>query len=64
MTREYHLIDLADGISLGGFETLAGARQFAREESLPAWDIFHGNARVEYHDPRRTAVQPQEIRFP
>ena len=35
-----------------GFETLAGARQCAREKGLPAWDIFHGNVRVEYHDPR------------
>ena len=49
---EYHLIDLATGRSEGGFETLAGARQGAREKSLAAWDIFHGNVRVEYHDPR------------
>ena len=48
---EYHLINLATGISHGGFETLAGARQAAREKDLPAWDIFHGNVRVEYHDP-------------
>ena len=40
--REYHLIDLARGISHGGFISLAGARQFARQERLPAWDIFHG----------------------
>ena len=33
------------------FESLAGARQFARQEGLPAWDIFHGNDRIEYHDP-------------
>jgi hypothetical protein len=44
--REYHLIDLAVGVSYGGFETLAGARQFAREEGLRAWDIFHGNGRI------------------
>jgi hypothetical protein len=49
---EYHLIDLATGCSEGGFETLAGARQGAREKGLSAWDIFHGNVRVEYHDPR------------
>jgi hypothetical protein len=49
--REYHLIDLTVGISHGGFATLSGARQFAREEGLPAWDIFHGNDRIEYHDP-------------
>jgi hypothetical protein len=49
---EYHLIDLMTGVSHGGFDTLAGARQTAREKRLPAWDIFHGNLRVEYHDPR------------
>ena len=49
---EYHLIDLATGVSHGGFETLTGARQYAGEKSLLAWDIFHGNVRVEYHDPR------------
>jgi hypothetical protein len=48
--REYHLIDLV-GISHGGFVSLAGARQFARQEGLSGWDIFHGNDRVEYHDP-------------
>ena len=48
--REYHLIDLV-GISHGGFVSLAAARQFARQEGLPAWDIFHGNDRIEYHDP-------------
>jgi hypothetical protein len=48
--REYHPIDLV-GTSHGGFQTLAGARQFAREERLRAWDIFHGNDRIEYHDP-------------
>jgi hypothetical protein len=49
---EYHLIDLATGVSHGGFDTLAGARQSAREEGLSAWDIFHADVRVEYHDPR------------
>ena len=49
---EYHLIDLVAGCSEGGFETLAGARQSAREKGLSAWDIFHGNVRVEYHDPQ------------
>jgi len=47
-----HLIDLTTGVSHGGFETLTGARQSAREKGLSAWDIFHGNVRVEYHDPR------------
>jgi hypothetical protein len=50
--REYHLIDLSTRVSHGGFETLTGARQYAGEKSLLAWDIFHGNVRVEYHDPR------------
>jgi hypothetical protein len=49
---EYHLINLATGVSHGGFETLSGARQRAREEGLAAWDIFNGNVRIEYHDPR------------
>ena len=31
---EYHLINLATGVSHGGFETLAGARQSAREKHL------------------------------
>jgi hypothetical protein len=31
---EYHLIDLAIGVSHGGFETLTGARQCAREKGL------------------------------
>ena len=44
---EYHLINLATGVSHGGFETLSGARQRAREEGLAAWDIFHGNVRVD-----------------
>ena len=49
---EYHLINLATGVSHGGVGTLSAARQCAREKGLPAWDIFHGNVRVEYHDPR------------
>jgi len=59
--REYHLIDLAVGISHGGFESLAGARQFARQEGLPAWDIFHGNDRIEYHDGRRRPAKPRSF---
>ena len=52
MAAEYHLIDLAYGISHGGFRSLEAARQYARDEDLIAWDIFRGNVRVEYHDPR------------
>jgi hypothetical protein len=48
----YHLIDLVIGFSHGGFETLAEAQQSAREKGLSAWDIFHGDVRVEYYDPR------------
>ena len=48
---EYHLIDLSTGVSHGGFETLTGARQCAREKGLADY-IFHGNVRVEYHEPR------------
>jgi hypothetical protein len=55
-TREYHLICRATGQSLGGFETLAGARQYAREEDLEVWDIFHGNLLVERHEPGRQEV--------
>ena len=35
---EYHLIDLAACFSEGGFATLAGARQGAREKGLAAWE--------------------------
>ena len=49
---EYHLIDLATGFSHGGFKSLAAARQYAREEAIPAWQIFRGNVRIEQHDPR------------
>jgi hypothetical protein len=50
---EYHLICRTTGASHGGFESLAGARQYAREEGLEAWDIFHGNLLVERHEPVR-----------
>jgi hypothetical protein len=45
--REYHLICRTTGQSYGGFATLLGAREYAREEKLEAWDIFHGNRLVE-----------------
>lgn len=50
---EYHLICRTTGVSHGGFESLAGARQYARDEGLEAWDIFHGNLLVERHEPGR-----------
>ena len=49
---EYHLIDLATGFSHGGFKSLAAARQYAREEAIPAWQVLRGNVRIEQHDPR------------
>jgi hypothetical protein len=49
--REYHLVCRVTGESHGGFETLTGARQYAREDGLEAWDIFHGNMLVERHEP-------------
>jgi hypothetical protein len=48
---EYHLIDLRTGVSHGGFVSLEAARFVAREHGLRAWQIFHGNRRVEHHDP-------------
>jgi hypothetical protein len=53
---KYHLIDLATGLSCGGFKSLAAARQYAREESMIAWDVFHGNIHVERHDPRNDRI--------
>jgi hypothetical protein len=46
-SKEYHLICRTTGQSHGGFATLAGAREYGREEELEAWDIFHGNRLVE-----------------
>ena len=61
---EYHLIDLATGVSHGGFEALSGARQFAHEKRLPAWDIFHGNLgrvpRSAQDQPGRLTLRPAE----
>jgi hypothetical protein len=48
---EYHLVDLGTGVSYGGFESLEAARIIARERGLASWQIFHGNARIEHHDP-------------
>jgi hypothetical protein len=49
--KEYHLVDLLSGESLGGFVTLAAARAEARAARLTSWDIFQGNVRIERHDP-------------
>jgi hypothetical protein len=53
---EYHLIDRRSGRSRGGFATLEGARTWARWAGLGAWDIFHGNAAVERHEPDSDAA--------
>jgi hypothetical protein len=42
--KEYHLVDLLTGESLGGFTTLAGAREEARASGLTSWDIFRAPA--------------------
>lgn len=49
--HEYHLVDFKAGVSHGGFASLEAARAIARELELPSWEIFHGNKRVEHHDP-------------
>ena len=49
--KEYHLVDLLTGESLGGFVTLAAAREEARAAGLTSWDIFQTNVRIERHDP-------------
>jgi hypothetical protein len=56
MEAEYHLIDLATGLSHGGFRFLEAARVYARKEAMVAWDIFRGNAHVERHDPRTDRI--------
>ena len=49
--KEYHLVDLLTGESLGGFATLAAAREEARAAGLTSWNIFQANVRIERHDP-------------
>jgi hypothetical protein len=49
--KEYHLISLLDGQSHGGFISLSGARQYAREENIENWEIYRGNRLVERHCP-------------
>lgn len=58
-SREYHLICRATGESYGGFATLAGAREYAREEELEAWDIFDGNRLVERREHTRVHVREE-----
>lgn len=52
LASEYHLIDIQNGVSCGGFVSLEGARQYAREEALVAWEIWRQRNLVERHDPR------------
>jgi hypothetical protein len=47
--KEYHLISLSDGQSHGGFVSLAGARQYARDENIEIWEIYHGNRLIKRH---------------
>jgi hypothetical protein len=49
--HEYHLLDFKKGVSHGGFASLEAARAVARELGLASWQIFHGDTRVEHHDP-------------
>jgi hypothetical protein len=37
----------------GGFADLLAARTYAHDQNLAGWDIWHGNARIEQHDPLR-----------
>jgi hypothetical protein len=37
--KEYHLVDLLTGESLGGFVTLAAAREEARAVGLARWEF-------------------------
>ena len=55
-SQEYHLICRMTGKSYGGFATLAGAREYVREEGLEAWDIFNGNRLVERRETNRAFV--------
>jgi hypothetical protein len=52
--KEYHLISVSDGQSHGGFSSLAGARQYAREENIESWEIYRGNRLVERHCPTQS----------
>jgi len=62
--KEYHLIDLLTGESLGGFVSLAGARDEARAAGLTRWDIFQGNLLIERHDPGINDPVPVAIQRP
>ena len=62
-TSEYHLIDLATGLSHGGFASLAGARQCAREKDLPAWvssmAMFGSSTTIRGENNRDVCGQPR-----
>jgi len=59
--KEYHLVDLLTGESLGGFASLAGAREEARTAGLMRWDIFRGDVRIERHDPGMEDLSRQDL---
>jgi hypothetical protein len=48
---EYHLIDVTTAESKGGFRSLEGAREYAREEALAAWCVYKGDDLIERHEP-------------
>lgn len=58
--HDYHLIDIITGESHGGFRSLEAARGKARAISLTAWQIYHGDTRVEHHDPDGLAQTPND----
>lgn len=60
-SREYHLICRMTGESFGGFATLAGAREYVREEGLEAWDIFNGNRLVERRESHRVNAAEKSL---
>jgi len=60
-SREYHLICRMTGESYGGFATLAGAREYVREEGLEAWDIFNGNRLVERRETNRAFASEKSL---
>jgi hypothetical protein len=64
---EYHLINLATGVSHGGFETLSAARQRAREEGLAAWtssmEMFGSSTTIRAVRPIRNKLCGQPRRW-
>lgn len=53
---EYHLVDIVTAESYGGFHIARGRSGRCSRGGLFAGQIFHGNARVEHHDPEGLAA--------